>query len=86
MAWFVSVIAGRRGAVPRELEESGRETWVLQRNYYDVTTLLQAPGRILRMDPAGRVRVLDELSPEQWLRRELEGGTRLQPSRADATD
>jgi len=98
MAWFVPYIRPaaqwtewRRGfaspsvgggGIPRLLEESERETWILQKNYYGVCTLLQAPGRIVLGDQSGRVRILENTSPEEWLARELEGGTRQQPSTA----
>jgi hypothetical protein len=69
--------------VPQLLAESKRETWILQRNYYGVCTLLQAPGRIVRGDYGGRAQVLEHTSPEEWLAGELEGGTRQQPATAE---
>ena len=79
---FPSRVPGLVG-VPQALEEASVETWILQKNYYGVCTLLQAPGRIVLADAEGRIRVLEDTSPEKWLARELEGGTRQQPSRAD---
>lgn len=69
--------------VPPLLAESSEEIWALQSNYYGVYTLLQAPGRLVLGDYFGRARMLEDTSPEEWLARELEGGTPQQPARAD---
>jgi hypothetical protein len=70
------------GGAPGIIEELGLDTWILQRNYIGVCTLLQAPAQIVLADQLGRVRVLEGVTPDAWLAHELDEGTRGQPPSA----
>jgi hypothetical protein len=69
--------------LPDEVRGVHGALWWLQRNYCGVDTLLLEPGILVLADVHGRVKICRDVSPEHWLAGELEGGTRLQPSRAE---
>ena len=66
----------------KQLREQQGQLWALQHNYYGVVTLLQEPGVLVRADSRLGYRVMEEISPRDWLAGELEGGTRKQPAHA----
>lgn len=83
-SWWEDRRSGVARPPDRLLEEVGdAAVRTLQVNYYGVVTHLVAPGRVVRTDQGRGLRFL-ERSPEAWLAKELEGGTREQPRSAQS--
>lgn len=63
--------------IPRELQASDAKLWALQHTYFSVVTLLREPGHLVQvLLPKGyKVRVLEEMTLQDWLAAELERGT-----------